>query len=250
MAPCMAALGFLTILPLPKSWREDHDALGRSVPMFPFVGILIGILMVACDAFFTRFLPTAPASVLTAIAMLAISGGLHMDGLSDTADGFFSARPREPALEIMRDSRIGAMGVMAIVAVFFLKVVLLGTVPPEHRLAVILFMPLAGRCAMMIPMSMLPYARTEGGLATVFHAHQSGAHSFWAQAFLVAGGFLLLHEAGAWAAVTVMVAAHGLAIYMRRKIGGMTGDTLGAVCELCELIPAIFMIAWQRAMAS
>lgn len=242
----LAALGFLTVAPLPARWREDREALSRSVPLFPVIGVAAGFLVACCDVVFMHLLPVWSASVLTAIAMIAVSGGLHIDGLSDTADGFFSARTGEKALEIMRDSRIGAMGVVAIASAFALKVALLLSLHDGRRFDAIWLMPIAGRCAMLTPMSLLPYARPEGGLASLFQERRSSAHALWADVFVLAAGRFLLGPAGIVAAIVVIAAAHALSVAIRRRIGGMTGDTLGAVCEICELLPAMTLLVCQR----
>src|SRR5512136_2286178 len=117
MKPLLTAIQFLTVIPFPKNFVSGEKELEKCVPYFPVVGLLIGIIVAAFDYFIGIILPPFPASVITVIAMTGISGGLHMDGLADTADGFFSSRPREKVLEIMRDSRIGVMGVIAVVFV-------------------------------------------------------------------------------------------------------------------------------------
>ena len=122
MRPLLAAIQFLTVIPFPKSFTGGEKELARCMPFFPVVGLLIGIIIAAFDHVMGLIFPPLPANVMTVIAMTVISGGLHMDGLADTADGFFSARPRERVLEIMRDSRTGVMGVLAVVFVIVLKV--------------------------------------------------------------------------------------------------------------------------------
>ena len=103
---------------------------------------------------------------------------------------------------------------------------------------------------MMIPMSLLPYARAEGGLASVFHKHQTSMHALLAWVFLVLAGLFVQKSGAAFASIIVIIVAHGLAIYIRKKIGGMTGDTLGAVCEICELLPALTLLLWNMATGS
>src|SRR5208283_4809952 len=117
----LAAMRFLTVIPFPGNWGADESSLAGSTVFFPVVGLLIGLGAAAVAACAARWLPAGPAAGLVIVALLAVSGGLHMDGLSDSADGLLSARPRERALEIMRDSHVGAMGVIAIVCVLLLK---------------------------------------------------------------------------------------------------------------------------------
>jgi adenosylcobinamide-GDP ribazoletransferase len=239
MRPLLAAIQFLTVIPFPKSFTGGEKELEKCVPFFPVVGLLIGIIIAAVDYVMGLILPPLPASVMTAIAMTAISGGLHMDGLADTADGFFSARPRERVLEIMRDSRTGVMGVLAVVFVIILKVSVLISIFPPLRPGIIVLMPLAGRCSFVLMMTALPYVRREGGLATAFGVGKSWLTVLWTSAFLLAAGWLAGHWMGVAAGFSALLTAALFSIYCFRKIGGYTGDTLGAGCEITEVIPAI-----------
>ena len=167
MKPFIAALQFLTVCPLVSRVPCTERDIGRSTAWFPLVGLLIGAAVVALDRASLAFFPVPLASVIDVIALIAASGGLHADGLADAADGFLSSRPRERMLEIMRDSHTGAMGVIALISVFSLKVAALSAVPVALRPGVLLLMPFAGRCSMAVQLGMLNYART-GGLCSVF----------------------------------------------------------------------------------
>ena len=242
MRSFFVAVRFLTILPLPASWSGGEKELARSVPYFPLVGVLIGVLVAALDYTLGHVFPLSVASVLTVIALTAISGGLHLDGLADTADGFLSSRPRERVLEIMRDSRSGPMGVAAVVFVIALKIAALASVDGPLRPGVIFLMPVAGRTALVTMMAVLPYAREEGGLCTIFRARRHQA--VWALALLAAAGALAAGRMGLTASGLSFVAALLLCVHTYRKIGGQTGDTLGAACELVELLPVLVAAAW------
>jgi adenosylcobinamide-GDP ribazoletransferase len=239
----LAALQFLSIVPLPRGLQPDERGLGGSLPFFPLVGLLIGAAVAAADWGLGRLFPVWVTSVLAAILLIAASGGLHIDGLADTADGFFSARPRERILEIMKDSRTGPMGVVAIVSVIALKIALIASVTGSWRWWVLLLTPVAGRSAILIHLTLLPYARPEGGLAGVFHANRSRGHALWALLFLLAAGGLAGGWPGLIAGAAAVVLALLVAAWSLRKIGGLTGDTLGAACELTELAPALVAAA-------
>jgi adenosylcobinamide-GDP ribazoletransferase len=232
-----AALGFLTVLPLPARWLGGEEELGRSLAWFPLVGALIGIAAALLDLGLGMILPPTVVSVITVLAMLSASGGLHMDGLADTADGFFSSRSPERMLEIMRDSRSGPMGVMAICGVLLLKVTALAAVPSPLRPAAIMLMPLAGRTALTVSLTLLPYARSEGGLAGVFRP--SRFQGLLAVALLTFGAWLLQGTPGLATAAACLAVMLLLVAWSKRKIGGFTGDTLGATCEVTELVPAL-----------
>lgn len=245
MKPLVAALGFLTVFPLPARWQGE-EALARSLPFFPVAGLLFGIVAAAFAAGLGCLLPPAPAGVLLVIAMALLSGGLHVDGLADTADGFFSSRSKEGILEIMRDSRTGAMGAAAVACVLLLKCAAMAALPPHGCVRAAFLMPLAGRCSLVLVMTWLPYARPGGGLATVFGSARPW-HALWAAAVAGAAGWFAAGWRGLAAAAFATIAAALLSLWSRRKIGGYTGDTLGATCEIVEAIPPLVLASqlWQ-----
>jgi adenosylcobinamide-GDP ribazoletransferase len=244
MRSFLAAFQFLTVIPFPKALASGERELERSVPFFPVVGLVIGIMAAILGHAMDALLPAFPACAMVVIFLLAISGGFHMDGLADTADGFFSARPRERILEIMKDSRIGAMGVIAVICVIMLKFSLLVSLPLSLRPNIILLMPLAGRCAIVVMMTGLSYVRNEGGLVTLFVKSRSWIHALWAASFLVIAGVLTAQWMGLVAALATLAVTALCVLYSSRKIGGYTGDTLGAVCEIAEIVPALVAVIW------
>jgi adenosylcobinamide-GDP ribazoletransferase len=200
---------------------------------------MIGAAVCLADWSLGRIFPIGVACVFTVILLIAASGGLHIDGLADTADGFFSARPRERILDIMKDSRTGPMGVAAIVCIVALKIALIASVAGPWRWWVLLMTPLAGRCALLVHFALLPYVRPEGGLAGIFHRNRSRGHALWALAVLLAAGYLTGRLPGLIAGGGAFLIALLFTAYSFRRIGGLTGDTLGAACELTELCPAL-----------
>ncbi len=239
--PLFAGLAFLTILPVPHRWCGESRDLERSLGWFPLIGLLIGGMIAGFDAGVNALLPVLPASVLTVIAMVAISGALHLDGLADTADGFLSSRPRERILEIMRDSRVGPMGVFAIVGILTLKIAAVASLAPAARFGTVLLMPLAGRMAPVLLMSTLGYVR-ENGLVTAFQRKRTFFAPLFAVVVLSAAGFLAVGAIGLVAAAAAVGVTAIFALWCRTKIGGYTGDTLGAACELAEVVPALVVL--------
>jgi adenosylcobinamide-GDP ribazoletransferase len=244
MKPFFAAIQFLTLFPVPASWSGSERELGRSVPYFPVVGLLIGALVAVFALGLEHVLPGLPVSVIVVFALIAASGALHLDGLADTADAFLSSRPKERMLEIMRDSRVGPMGVAAIVAVVLLKVSLVSSVTGPLQWRMLVLMPLAGRCSLVLVMALLPYARPEGGLATVFQTNRKAYDPVFALIVLLVGGWFI----GRWMGLAAGIASIGgcllFATHVYHKIGGSTGDTHGATCELVEIIPALVAVVW------
>jgi adenosylcobinamide-GDP ribazoletransferase len=203
------------------------------------VGLLIGAGIALADWGLGRIFPPGVTSVIAVILLIAVSGGLHIDGLADTADGFMSSRPRDRILEIMKDSRTGPMGVAAVVCVISLKIALIAAVAGPWRWWALVMTPLAGRCSLIIHFALLPSVRPEGGLAGIFHRNRSQWHALWALAVLVFVGYLAGGWPGLIAGAAAFLAALILAAYIYSRIGGLTGDTLGAACELTELAPAL-----------
>ena len=160
-----AAFRFLTIIPLPGRLGTDEDDLKGALPYFSLVGIVLGLLAGAAAWILCSSFPPLVAAVFLTLILLSFSGALHLDGLADSADGFFSSREREQILEIMRDSRIGVMGVVALVMLLLLKVSALAQLDPKNAVQAAILMPIAGRSALVLMMFLLPYVRPEGGFA-------------------------------------------------------------------------------------
>jgi adenosylcobinamide-GDP ribazoletransferase len=240
MKSLLAALRFLTIVPIPGTWGTAEDDLAHSVPWFPIIGLMLGAMAAVVAWGLSLVAPPFVVAAVTVIVLMSFSGCLHLDGLSDTADGFLSSRSRERILEIMKDSHIGAMGVIAIVCVLLVKFASLASLSTTSLWPAVLLMPLAGRCAIVVHMALLPYARPSG-LGAIFYRGSPRWAAVWAVSIFAAVAWGVLGSRGliVWAAcivATLMVSA-----YTYRKIGGATGDTFGAVCEIIEVVPALIL---------
>ncbi|WP_374713014.1 adenosylcobinamide-GDP ribazoletransferase [Symbiobacterium terraclitae] len=263
------ALAFLTRFPTGRVVTDDPMRdLGRAAGLFPLVGLLVGAAgLVAYLAGRALFGP-AVAAVAAAGAGLWASGALHLDGLMDTADGVLSGRDRERMLEIMKDSRVGAMGVTAGALALLLRVALLLELDPGRAAPALLVAPALGRMVMPLAAVQWPPARSWGlGSAYVRHVGRpqaaaallSGlalalalpAAAVELQRVLAAAALELtlphglaaaapsgaltaaLRGLGAW--VAALGVCFGCGGWLARRLGGQTGDTYGALCELAEL---------------
>ncbi len=233
--PLAAALQFLTILPIPAAVSEED--MKQSLAWFPAAGFVCGagaglVFLAAHGLGF----PATMAGLLAVLALSGFNGFFHADGVADTADGFWSARPLEQVLEIMRDSRIGTMGVIGLFAVLGLKWSALSTLGPVDGLRTLIVAAAVARSAQVITMGMAPYARKEGGLASVFLAE----HAPHRIAIAAISGLLIAAAFGGTAGITgllaAVAAALGFNVFCMKKIGGITGDTLGALTEITETI--------------
>ena len=232
LQPFLAALQFLTIIPV--GGRIPQTALGRAMPWFPVAGLVIGVgAGLAYTLALLLGLPPMAASLVGVLVLSGLSGFLHLDGVADTADGFFSARSREKILDIMRDSHVGTMGVVGLFAVLGLKWAALTSMPPVAAWKALVLAPVLGRAAQVCSMALLPYARSTGGLASIFINSRRRSDIYWTLgiagiASLLAGG------AGVAALILGAVAAYLFSLWCLKKIGGITGDTVGAATELVE----------------
>jgi adenosylcobinamide-GDP ribazoletransferase len=236
----LAAIRFLTRLPVPAENLTERE-IGRSAVLFPVVGLLIGGILLGLYRLFGLLFPAPVARLLVLVSLVAVSGAFHLDGLADTVDGLYGGRDREQALRIMRDPHIGAMGVVAIVAVLLLKTAALVSLSEAFFNKGILVMPVAGRGAMVAAL-MLPYARDEG-LGRVFARHRSRTDPIVAAVLVFGLAIYALGPAGLWAVLGALAAAAGVLGIAWRRIRGVTGDVCGAVSEVAECAFLLALLA-------
>lgn len=202
------------------------------IPWFPVVGLLLGAALAVFDRAVGRLWSPPVAAVLDVIFLAAVTGAFHLDGLADTADGLCSHRPRERALEIMKDSRIGAMGVVVLGSVLALKWAGISGLDARRGLLLIL-VPAYARGAMLCAMRWLEYGRPAGGTGQPFFTRRLGWRDGWSLAavMLLSAG---LGPTAIWLnAAFVLLVAAVIAGY-KRRLGCVTGDMLGAMAEMVE----------------
>jgi adenosylcobinamide-GDP ribazoletransferase len=231
--PLGEALRFLTIIPTPGMPPMSEAAIARAIPWFPAAGLLIGALLVGAGAALGAIWDPGVRAVGIVVAWGVITAGLHLDGLSDTFDGVMSWRSRERKLEIMRDSRIGAMGAIALLAVVLLKIAFLQAAGDAWWVAALLA-PALGRWADVYGIVAFPPAR-EGGLGRTFQEQLHRGDFIFATLTTIAVAFIG-GAAGVAALGCVWLAAHLLGRWWTRDLGGLTGDTYGALCEIGEVV--------------
>jgi adenosylcobinamide-GDP ribazoletransferase len=236
------AISFLTILPVGRQGEMAPDqALAESMAWFPAVGLFPGALMLAAALLSPRPLPPSVAVFMALLAGVIITGGLHLDGLADWADGLGGKNP-EGVLRIMKDTRLGAFGASAMVLLLLGKyAAALAIISRGHDPSALILAPVLARWAMVLVALTSPYPRIEGGTA---------------RAFVGRGGTKVILKATALTALVIALtspvqgtlyaaAAAGTGWLLRchslRRVRGITGDILGATCELVEL--AILLIS-------
>jgi adenosylcobinamide-GDP ribazoletransferase len=236
----LVACRYLTVLPLPSS-RAAGD-LGRAAGWFPLVGAILGGILAVWDVALDRLVPPLLGSVAVIGLWAFLTGGLHLDGLADAADGLGGGFGRDEALAIMRDARIGAYGVTAIALVLGLKTAALAGLRPDLGWRAVGVAAVLGRLGPLLLARLCPPARGDGaGHAFTLGVGNGGLALGGLIALVVALGAL-----GPWGAVpvgaTVAVAA-GFAAYLSRRLGGLTGDCLGALVETTEALCLVAVAA-------
>lgn len=234
----LVAVAFLTRLPVPvRPSSSGGPDVGRASLLFPLVGLLIGGLQAGAAALLLHRLPDPLAALLVVSLGVLVTGALHLDGLADTADGLGGGKDREHALRIMRDHSVGAFGATAIALAIAVKATALAslTMLGGAGLRWIVLAPALGRWAPVLLGAALPYARPEGGLGQALTGGAAGRTELaGATVTALAAAGVLAGWNGAVAVAEALLVVLLFGALCRRRLGGITGDTLGASVELVE----------------
>jgi adenosylcobinamide-GDP ribazoletransferase len=226
------AFGLMTTLPfrLPENWSSGDS--GRAAVWYPLVGLVVGALTwLAWKGAIFAFSPLI-AGVITLVVWVALTGGLHLDGLADCCDGLFASAAPARRLEIMRDPHVGAFGVIGLILTLFLKAAALASLTSVSSIGILFAASLARWC--ILPAGLLPLARSSG-MASDFVAGFQRSFIVWS-AIIPLTLAILLGWRGILASVTGLGAA-GLVLWLAKsRIGGVTGDVFGMVVEIVEAV--------------
>ena len=234
----LTAVQFLTIVPVRR--RATEAELGYSLAYFPVVGLGIGAVLYGLDRLFTLFLPVGVGTALLIVALVVLTGAHHLDGLIDTCDGMAAGRTTEQRLAIMRDTHAGSYGIVGVCCVLLLKYVSLLFLPVTFRMAALFLMPVAARWAMVHALLIHRPARSEG-LGWTYRRKAT----WWALAAAtvvtlgVSYWMMGVLGLGVMGAVWLIVLTSGF--LLSRRLGGLTGDTYGAVNEVVEVSTLILV---------
>jgi adenosylcobinamide-GDP ribazoletransferase len=241
----LPALAFLTRIPLPGRATYTLDDIARSQAWFATVGLVIGGLLVAIDRLAMRALPDLSVDVIVVVALVAITGALHLDGLADSADGLFGGATPERRLDIMRDVHAGTYAIVAVTSVLALKWAGLAALPSNIRVEALLLVPCLSRAAMVLAIAAFPYTREEG-IGASFREHAWPAAVVVAFATTVVAGATLMGVGGLYAVVAAAGCALAIGAIAIRLVGGMTGDLYGATVEITEAATLLFIAAFAN----
>jgi adenosylcobinamide-GDP ribazoletransferase len=229
MKRLIAALQFLTVIPLGKSAIYDPKGM---IPFFPIVGLIIGGMLSIFDQVALIFWPVQTTAILDVVLLAVFTAALHLDGLGDTADGLMGHRSPEKALAIMKDSRIGVMGVVAIVCTLAVKwggIMHLNV----HRSLLLLLIPAYARSGMIFGIRFLDYGRPDGGTGyDLFNEPIEPSAFRWLLIPIIASIFL--RWKGILLNIFFALITAVIIIYYKKRMGCITGDMLGAMTEVTE----------------
>ncbi len=233
----LCALQFMTRLPTPRLAGFKPDWIARSAPYYPVVGWAVGALSAAALLLASRFWPGAPSAVIAVAVGWLVTGGFHEDGLADVADGLGGGQTPPQRLAIMKDSRVGSFGVLALWSVLTLKVVALAAMAPVQAALALVLSHGAARAASVGVMAALPYVGDPDAskLKLTSMSVRAGEAFLAAALGLIPMAVLAPQVPALLGVVLAMGATLTLALLARRLVGGFTGDVLGGVEQLAEV---------------
>ncbi len=221
---------------MPLRREPDAAELGGSTGYFPIVGLIIGLILAGLNWLLSLILPPPLVNALLIVALVILTGGMHLDGLSDTCDGLGGQKTVEERWQVMHDSRSGSFGVVGVVLLLLVKYVSLSSLPPSLMMTALIFMPVVSRWAMVYAVFTYSYARP-AGLGKIFK-QGTRWYSFTAATaitFAIAIALIpLFHLGGLLIILCIWLITTVVATYLKSKFAGLTGDTYGAINEVAE----------------
>jgi adenosylcobinamide-GDP ribazoletransferase len=234
----------MTILPVNIAHKAEKKDFGRSLVWFPFVGALLGLIL-SLGIFLFGLLPQMVIAALILAGSIIITGGMHLDGFADTCDGLGAFTTKERALEIMRDSRIGTMAAAGIIMLLIFKFSILTTMPQGLMWRYLVLMDAFARWAQVLSCFSSRYARQEGK-AKYFIEYAGWRELSIGGIFILFLFILLLGIKGLNLLLVSLLPVLISLSYIKNKIGGMTGDTIGAINEVAEAGVLLFGLIFLR----
>jgi adenosylcobinamide-GDP ribazoletransferase len=250
----LGAVSFLTRVPVGNQVRGRRE-LAASVPWFPVVGAGVGLAVGLAYAGARQLLPPLPAATLAVVAGIALTGAFHEDGLGDTADAFMGHHDRDSTARILKDPRLGTFGVLAVAASLLLRAGAVAALAPSAALAALPAAHALSRAVAVAVMTRFP-AAGETGLGASYVLALSRRRALLGVVAGLVVATALLGVTAVWAAAVAALAAAWLARLATRRLGGVSGDVLGAVQQLGEVVVLLAAVAavtagrWQSPVSS
>ncbi len=248
----ITAMQFLTIVTVRKEYQEEERSLARSIIYFPVIGFLIGFVLVNADKLmFLIALPQTIANMLLVALSVLITRALHVDGLADTLDGLMGGNDAPSRLAIMKDSRLGTAGALGIFFVLFLKYTALNNLIESEKTVALLTAPLLARWSQTLMIFNSEYGREDGlGKAFVGQLRASGMAAASALAIALSAFVVVRQDVRSVALFLCLLCSVVVLTFLGkwfvvRKLGGVTGDAIGAVSELNEVFVLLLCVAFS-----
>ena len=233
---------FLTIIPLSRNRDVRPEELARSMAYFPLVGLILGIILVISNIGLLKVLPASIVDAILIAELIILTRGLHIDGFVDTIDGLAGGKTKEDILNIMRDHRVGALGVVGVIMLIMIKYLSLNSVPAASKNLTLIAMPMISRWLQAPFTNLFPYARQDGmgkAFTEGVRGRQVGIATIVTALFLI---FIFKFNAilimGLMAIVSYLIG-----LYFKKILGGITGDVIGAVSEVNEVMFILIIIS-------
>lgn len=230
----LIALQFLTVFPVKLKEAGEKD-FGKSLRYFPLVGTIIGLILAVSLFLFSRIFPDIISRLLILVILVVITGAIHLDGFADTCDGLYGSRERRKVLEIMRDSHIGAIGAVGLILLLLLKFGLLYSIPYFLLGRSLIVMATLGRWFQVLACCLCGYAEG-GGKGKYFVKYAKKREFIFSSLFSLAVVTVVMNIKGIALFILSTMVILPIVSYIKRRIGGMTGDTIGAIAEASEVI--------------
>lgn len=237
MKSFLTALQFLTIIPV----RGKDEYLEQSTAFFPVVGLFLGLVLAGVNIILSPFLSEVAIWIVIIAGLSLLTGAIHLDGVADTFDALGGSMEREERLKIMRDSRIGAIGTVAVSCILLLKIGGLSTIPSEFLGRALILMVVLSRWSLVGGCGFSSYAHESGGKALVFMKDYNKKYLVMATLFTFAISLLCIGWKGIIVFILIGFASFLLIKFLNKQFGGMSGDTLGMLNESIEVL-SLFLI--------
>jgi len=244
----LAAFQFLTTLPVLGRREISAEDVGASLAYFPLVGLLLGAILAGVDWLLGLILPPSIVNIFIIIALLFLTGALHVDGFIDTCDALFGRGTPQERWRIMSDSRVGSFGVVGAFCLLLLVYVSLGEIDEAYRTIALILMPALSRWSMVYAIFAFPYAKP-AGLGKSFREQANWRKLALATLLMLVSTLGLLMSQGLlfiFVGLTLVFAiwliAGALGLFLKRKFDGLTGDSYGTINEVTQVAVLIFFV--------
>jgi len=241
----LAALQFLTVVPISRRPEVGAEEVGASQGYFPLVGLLLGAILAGLNWLLGLILPVAIVNVLLIIVLVILTGAIHIDGFIDTCDALFGRRTTEERWKIMSDSRVGAFSVVGAICLLLLAYASLGAIPETYKVIALVLMPALGRWSIVYAIYAFPYAKPVGS-GVIFKEQANWKRLALATSLALVStlGLLAIKGvthifAGLALIFAVWLLAAALGLFLQRRFSGLTGDSYGTINEVIQVFVLI-----------